>query len=605
MSFRISTIALSLLAGSVCLAPVARAGGGLPLRGDLLGEVHSSASGAAQMGAGVYLYDRYDQLVRKGLTTETGKFIFTDLAPDVYSIRVVLASFETAFRRNIAVAAGSPIVLKINLSSVLSSVELVPASATPGILMTDEWKWVLRGSQSTRPVLRLLPVSSSSQSRSAKFTETSGVVRLSAGDGDAVAGTTAQEMGTAFALATVLNGANHLRLSGNFGYLANSGLPTAGFRSTFAHDEDGATGPKISVTVHQIYFPSEGGAANLASYQGGDATGPVLRTISAGVIDKLDINDRLKLEYGSHFDTVSFLERINRASPFARATYDLGAAGSLRFAFSNGSPPQELLAQNTAARGADVNAAQSYDLNQDLNALAMLPRVSSEDGNLRLQNTRSLEAGYRYVHGSRKYSAGVYTESVRDAAYTLSSSGNFLNRADLLPDLDSGNYVFDIGNYARMGYDAAVTQSLGDNFDLTLAAGRAGALVASGEAPLDTAADARMLVHQAQRLWATARAAARLPGSGTYIMTSYGWTDFRSLMPVHLSLTGDIQQEEGWNLAIRQPLPGFNRMHGRLEATGELRNAMAQGYLPLNAAGHCAVLTNAPRTLRGGLAFLF
>jgi hypothetical protein len=549
------------------------------------------------MGAAVYLYDRYDQLVRKALTTESGKFIFTDLSPDVYSVRVVLASFETAFRKNIAVAVGSPIILRINLASVVSGVELVPASATPGVLMSDDWKWVLRASQSTRPVLRLVPISSSSQQHSAKFTETTGVVRLSAGDGDPTAGTTAQEMGTGFALATVVNGANRVRLSGNVGYLANSGLPTAAFRSTYSRDEDGTDGPKVSLTVHQIYFPGQSGSANLAGYQGGDATGPVLRSVSVGMIDKIDVTDRLRLEYGSHFDSVSFLERINRASPFARATYNLGRAGTLRAAFSDGAPAQELLVRDAESQGSD--------LNQDLNALAMLPQISSENGNIRLQRTESLEASYKFVHGSRKFSAGAYSEVVRDAAYTMSAPGGFLTRADLLPDLDSGNYVFDIGNYNRVGYDAAVTQALGDNVDVTFGAGRGGALIASGQAPLDTAADARMLIHQAQRLWATAQISAKLPRSGTFILTSYGWTDSGSLMPLHLSLTGDVQQEEGWNVAVRQPLPRFNRMPGRLEATVELRNAMAQGYLPLNAGGHCGVLTNSPRTFRGGLAFLF
>ncbi len=76
-------------------------------------------------------------------------------------------------------------------------------------------------------------------------------------------------------------------------------------------------------------------------------------------------------------------------------------------------------------------------------------------------------------------------------------------------------------------------------------------------------------------------------------------------MPAHLSLTGATYQDEGLNLTIRQPLPRLNGMHGRLEATAEMRNALAQGYLPLNAGGHTAVLTNAPRALRGGLNFLF
>ncbi len=238
----------------------------------------------------------------------------------------------------------------------------------------------------------------------------------------------------------------------------------------------------------------------------------------------------------------------------------------------------------------------------------MLPRVSNFGGSTRLQRTENLEIGYKLVRGSRRYSVAAYSEAVADAAYSLSTSSHFLPGSDLLPDLDSRNYLFDVGNYQRTGYTAAVTQSLGEHVDVTLAAGRGGALVAdSREAPVDSAADVRALIRPAQRVWATARASVTVPASGTHIMTSYGWTDFRSIMPVHMSLTGDTNQDAGWNVGIRQPLPrvGVMHMHGRLEATAEMRNALAQGYLPLNADGQHAVLTNSPRALRGGLSYLF
>jgi hypothetical protein len=151
-----------------------------------------------------------------------------------------------------------------------------------------------------------------------------------------------------------------------------------------------------------------------------------------------------------------------------------------------------------------------------------------------------------------------------------------------------------------------MTQAVGDYVDLTVAAGRGGALVAdSHEAAVDSAADVRGLIRQAQRSWAMAKASLTIPGTGTHIVTSYGWTDFRSLMPIHMSLTGDTNQDEGWNIGIRQPLPRVGVKHGRLEATVEMRNALAQGYLPLNADGQHAVLTNSPRALRGGLCYLF
>ena len=84
------------------------------------------------MGAAVSLYNRYDELVRRALSNQDGKFVFDTLSPDVYSIRVSLASFVPALRRNIPVLAGSENLLKIQLASALSSIELVPLTAPEG-----------------------------------------------------------------------------------------------------------------------------------------------------------------------------------------------------------------------------------------------------------------------------------------------------------------------------------------------------------------------------------------------------------------------------------------------------------------------------------------
>ena len=118
------------------------------------------------MGATVFLFNRYDQLVRQALSNDQGRFAFDKLTPDLYSLRVTLSSFMPALRRNIAVAAGSESVLQINLANVLSTVELVSAGPSRGALMSDDWKWVLRTSQATRPVLRLLPTQPTGSSQS-------------------------------------------------------------------------------------------------------------------------------------------------------------------------------------------------------------------------------------------------------------------------------------------------------------------------------------------------------------------------------------------------------------------------------------------------------
>src|SRR5262245_5506399 len=66
-----------------------------PLAGEIVGQVKST-HGIAQMGATVFLYNRADELVSRGFTNEQGRFTFNSLLPDIYSIRVLLASFAPA-----------------------------------------------------------------------------------------------------------------------------------------------------------------------------------------------------------------------------------------------------------------------------------------------------------------------------------------------------------------------------------------------------------------------------------------------------------------------------------------------------------------------------
>lgn len=313
----------------------------LELSGSLGGQV-KNASGVAQMGATVILYNRYDRAIRRVMTDADGSFRFNSLLPDLYSIRVSLNSFIPAFKRNIAIRPGFHSVLTINMASMLSSIEFVSSSPIKGSLMSDDWKWVLRSSQSTRPVLRyadLGPVITASKSRTNVFSETRGIVKVSAGDATSFAGTTAQpDLGTAFAVATSLFGSNQFEISGNFGYSAHTGLPTAGFRTRFTHGEGGMRTPELIVAMHQVYLPSRGG---FGPQFGQDA--PSLRTMSISTYDELGITDRLRFEYGMSAESMSLLNRLNVLSPFPRMTYDLGNAGSVQLAYSSGAAATELV----------------------------------------------------------------------------------------------------------------------------------------------------------------------------------------------------------------------------------------------------------------------
>ncbi|MEQ1885526.1 MAG: carboxypeptidase-like regulatory domain-containing protein [Bryobacteraceae bacterium] len=583
-----------VLFGALCVPVIAVAASPEGLSGQILGQVRN-ASGIAQMGANVYLYNRYEEVVRRGLTTEQGRFAFDALTPDVYSIRVVLASFVPAERRNIAVLPNSENRLDINLSSVLSSVDLAPPSSIRGTLMTDDWKWVLRSSQSTRSIMRFAPElgypsgTSSSDRTLTAFSNTTGLVKLSAGDGQSFTRGAQQDLGTAFALATSIAGNSRVQFSGNVGYAGASALPAAGFRTSYSRTGDNSS-PEVILTMHQLYLMPRG--AGIAM---GADNAPPLRTMSLAFVDKTEIADNIRLDYGFDLQSVSYLDRMNYASPFIRATYDAGSQGRVRVGYSSGAPPAELLVR-------DSETANGLD--QSLSSLAMMPRITLSNSRVAVERTQNYEIGYERVEGSRTYSIGAYRELVSNAGFLLSGPTASLPAADLLPDISSRGSIFNVGSYQRVGYSASVAQTLGDRLEVAVAAGRTGALANDNlGASYADAGELRAGIRPVQRTWVTMRASSVVPKAGTKVTATYGWTDFNTLMPTHVFLTQKTNQDVGMNVFLRQPLPAF--LPWRMELTAELRNLLAQGYLPIGGIGTRSILTNSPRTVRGGLAFIF
>src|SRR2546426_2887852 len=148
-----------IIAGLLCLpslssaASIASLG---KLSGKVLGLV-TDAGGVPQMGASVLLLNPQDKLCERALTDEKGAFSFDGLAAGVYSIRVSLASFMPIAKSKIFVQPGLRTLLNISLAGLFSSIQLVNPSPEQRAIMNDDWKWVLRTSNATRPVLRLLP----------------------------------------------------------------------------------------------------------------------------------------------------------------------------------------------------------------------------------------------------------------------------------------------------------------------------------------------------------------------------------------------------------------------------------------------------------------
>jgi hypothetical protein len=600
----------SLVVGLVCLAAPQspRAASFASLPGSLVGIVRDSL-GTPKMGAAVQLYDHQQRFLYKVSTDARGQFQIPNLAPDLYTVRVTRIPYDPAMRRDVAVHSGERSMLTVSLSALFSSIQISYPTVEDGSPMTDEWKWVLRSAPATRPVFRFTPdedlapdreevraaatvVHASPRiERTSMFSDTRGIVRVSAGDGPLSAGVGSQaDLGTTFALATALYGEGKLQVSGNLGYGAQTGLPSAAFRTSFSRSLAGGT-PEVSLTMRQILVPERLAAV----LSGQDSTLPMVRTMSTSFDDRMEFSNRLTLQYGSTFDYVSFFERLDYFSPYVRLNYQLSNDAALAFAFTSGNPRSDLA-------GTD---AENGDLQRSLDTLCLFPQFSEIAGRVKLQRGNEYEVSYSQKVDSRVYRVSGYHESVTNAALSMVAPAGTFSTSDVMPDLFSNNSTFNAGDFENSGYSASVTQNLGEFVNASLIFGSTGGLAsARRELISDNPDELRAMIHMGRKNAATMRLAARVPHAGTHFTASYQWAgDQRWAMTGNLYSTQALRPMPGMNLFIRQPIPKLSR---RVEATAELCNMLAQGYLPLfTADGQRILLVENPRSFKGGLSFIF
>lgn len=583
----------------------------LHLHGSIVGFV-TGPSGSGQMGATVLLLNKYDQLIKRTLTNERGAFGFDFLSPDAYSVRVSQTSFAPASKNGVRVDPGMRSFLSIQLASMASAIRLTGAAPNAATLMNDEWKWALRASSGIRPILRWLPnaapkprFDAPGTARTASvgvFSETRGLLKLSAGEMGGADSAALTDLGTGFALATSMFGSSRVLFSGNVGY-SSTGVPAAGFRTSYRRLDTGSDffNPEVKLTVKQVFLPMRGHDR----FQGVPTGGlPALRSMSASASDRIRFSEFVEAEIGASLDSVSFLDRMNYVSPYAVASARLGAWGLVEVGFSSGLPPAEF---NRKRRDTNVSRDENFDLNQNVAALGLMPRLSLAGGDPRLQRSTNYEIAYRRDFGARSVTAGVYRERISNAALTMASSDGVFPASDVLPDFNSNSAIFNAGSLNRTGFSASASQRFGDTLTVEIIVSRGGVLRTDRRTlDSDDPAAIRAAIRPSQQNAITSRLQGKLPGSGTRYLASYQWTDYRALSPGHLFLTSVASPDAGLNLSIRQPVPALPFMSGRMELTAEMRNLLAQGYLPLDtSAGRRMMLIHTPRAVRGGLSFFF
>lgn len=576
----------------------------LPVTGELLGRVVDN-TGVPQLGAAVRLYNHYQQLIAHTSTNADGRFAFAGLPLDSYSVRVSLASFLPVSRDQVFVKAGVESVLDIHLATLLSSIEVRYQVPTGG--MSDDWKWALRSSPRTRLITRMLPDEFPESTPGLKphvFSGTHAMLAVSGGDGSLVDPTEmTTDLGTSFALSTNVFGKNQVQVAGTLGQTAEFGPSAIALCAIYSRTDEGlfASAPEVTVQMAQLGGLAGQMSSNEPNGMSATSSGlPTLRTMAIGIYQTTDPLDFLHVEYGATGETVEYAQHINRLSPYARVTANLGAAGAVLATYSDGGRPYELMVHRQEP-GDDVTAD---DLSTPLENLSHLPQISERNGELELERTQNYELGYQKTTDGRTYAVSGFYERVSNGRLNVAGDLSSLDAGDLYSDGISKLSSLNIGQYNRSGFLASVDQRVNNSLDFTMAFARLGGFTGPSEdlADVTTAQFLNEKMHNV----ASAGGKARLPIIGTQITASYGWVDAQAAIPTHYFTTQNAAALPGVNVLVRQPLPSILGMAGRLELTADLRNLMAQGYVPVSMPnGQHLLVLGAPRAIRGGLKFTF
>jgi hypothetical protein len=202
--------------------------------------------------------------------------------------------------------------------------------------------------------------------------------------------------------------------------------------------------------------------------------------------------------------------------------------------------------------------------------------------------------------GNNNFQVAAFSDHISDPALTgtgeVSAAGGFL-----LPDLSSGTFSYLGPSLDTNGLRVVLQHKFSEDLAATLDYAYGGALdLTRRDVPL---ANAQQWISNQRRHAVAAKLAGTVPRTHTKWIASYRWINGPAITPVDMFNTSAGQSDPYLNIFIRQPIPCLG---GRMEALIDIRNLLAQGYVPvLDQDGQTVYFVDSARSVRGGFAFNF
>jgi len=535
------------------------------------GYVRNSA-GTGQMGAVVQLLGTRTAAAITVFTDDRGFFSASSVVPGVYQVKVSAPSFLPSLFENVNMRGGTHRILNITLSTLWEAVLSMPRRQAQSD--EDDWKWTLR-SAANRPILHMrngAPLVVVSNGSTGTGVATKARVAFVAGaTSDGFTGGS-NDMRTVFSVERSLFSSGTLAFNGNVGY--GSGSPATVLRTSYSHQLSNGSRPEVAFTMHRFALP--------------DAVlhNAALQALALSASDNFVIGDALEINVGSELQSIQFMGHATTARPFGSADLHLSPNLTVEYRYAT-SRPDPRLAKGYDSAPADMSEAE--------------PRMTISGFTPAVERSRHQELSVSRRMNQTSVQLALYSDHLTNTALTGVGDAN-ANFGDVLPDVYSGTFSYRGAALNTNGLRLVVQQKLPSDLTATLAYGYGGVLDAPANLRWDQLEPA---LHNARRHALTAKLSGRIPGARTLWTTSYKWTSAHALTPVDMFNTSAGQSEPFLNLFVRQPIPGASSI-GRMECLLEVRNLLAQGYLPLiSQDGQTLYLVQSSRSIRGGVGFTF
>ena len=538
-----------------------------------------SAAGVPQMGAMVEVLGSAAHSL-KVFTDENGFYSAAGLLPGVYNIKAYSPSFLPALRERVGLSPGASAMVDLKLSGLFEAIQL-PAMRGAAASEDDDWKWVLR-SASNRPILRMLddgsPAPEPGTESAPSSRDLKGTLSFVAGSASEGFGS-ASDMSTIFSVEKSIFSSGTMAFQGNVGY--GNGSPNAVLRASYSRTMPNGSKPEMAFTMRRLAAP------------GVDSRTTALQALALSASDEFTLGDVLELRFGSELQTIQFMGRVTAFRPFGTADLHVSPNTVLEYRYAT-SQPDSRMEKGFESAPADLSESG--------------PHVSLAGFSSSLERAHHHEVSLSHRMGNANVQVAMYSDRVSDPALTGVGDAS-ADSGEVLPDLFSETFTYRGKQLDAHGMRVVLQRKLASDLTATLDYGYGGVLDlqhADSRQVDMTLQDARRDSLVRNRHTAAAKFSGTLPGTKTRWITSYRWISGQALTPVDMFNASAGQSDPYLNIYLRQPIPGTGFLPCHMDAVVDVRNLLAQGYVPLlGQDGHTVYLVQSARSIRGGVAFSF